>query len=450
MARSTNKDLTQGKPLKLLAAFVVPMLIGNVVQQLYSMADSIIIGRFVGKGPFAAIGATMPVLNIMIVVIIGFTVGISITTAMSVGAGDTERVRNIVVTAFFLSITLSIALMSLAIPFTRPVLRLLKTPEDILDDSVTYLICNFATCIGPIAYNEFSNILRSTGNSRTPLYALIISSVLNILLDLLFVLVFHWGVAGVAIATGISQILSAIYCIFVLRYQNQQYWSRRRNIRFHKHIVLDILKYGMPVAASNLFASIGGVFIQSVINGYGTTVVAGYTAANKIDQLALSSIISVGNASSTFAGQNIGAGKEDRVKEGVRSAWILGFAISLVFGVLLFFFGNFMVQLFISSKETETIRVAAGFFRIVSPFYLIGCGMRIYMDTMRGMGEVIIPMAGSLTELAAKVAAAFLLSMVAGYEILWFAWPIGWIAAFLLLAIYYYSFLWKKRTAKNQ
>ena len=164
MARSTNKDLTQGKPLKLLAAFVVPMLIGNVVQQLYSMADSIIIGRFVGKGPFAAIGATMPVLNIMIVVIIGFTVGISITTAMSVGAGDAERVRNIVGTAFFLSITLSIALMSLAIPFTRPVLRLLKTPEDILDDSVTYLICNFATCIGPIAYNEFSNILRSTGN----------------------------------------------------------------------------------------------------------------------------------------------------------------------------------------------------------------------------------------------------------------------------------------------
>ncbi len=449
MARSTNKDLTQGKPLKLLAAFVVPMLIGNVVQQLYSMADSIIIGRFVGKGPFAAIGATMPVLSIMIVVIIGFTAGISITTAMGVGAGDTERVRNIVGTAFVLSITLSIALMSIAIPFTRPVLRLLKTPEDILDDSVTYLVCNFGTCIGPIAYNEFSSILRSTGNSRTPLYALIISSVLNILLDLLFVLVFHWGVAGVAIATGISQILSAIYCVFVLRYQNQQFWSRRRNVRFHKHIILDILKYGMPVAASNLFASLGGVFIQSVINGFGTTVVAGYTAANKIDQLALSSAMSVGTAASTYAGQNIGANRPDRVKEGVRSSWIIGLVISLAFGILLFFFGSYAVQLFISGKEVETIRVAAGFFKIVSPFYLICCGMRIYMDTMRGMGEVVIPMAGSLTELVAKVIAAFLLSVAGGYKTMWFAWPLGWLFSFVLLAVYYYAFLWKKRAAKN-
>ena len=450
MARSANQDLTQGKPLKLLAAFVVPMLIGNVVQQLYSMADSIIIGRFVGKGPFAAIGATMPVLNIMIVVIIGFTVGISITTARNVGAGNVERVRDIVGTAFLVAATVSITLMFLGITFARPVLKLLHTPGDILDDATLYLVCNFATCIGPIAYNMFSNILRSAGDSRSPLYALIISSVLNVLLDLLFVLVFHWGVAGVAIATGISQIISAIYGIYVLRAYNRQYWCRRKNIRVHKQIILEILKYGMPVAASNLFASLGSVFIQSVINGYGTTVVAGYTAANKLDSLALSSVISVGNACSTYAGQNSGAGKLDRIKEGVRSAWILGLVISLVFGVLLFFFGNFMVQLFISGEEKETIRVAAGFFKIVSPFYLIGCAMRIYMDTMRGMGEVVIPMAGSLTELAAKVIAAFLLSLAAGYETLWFAWPIGWVAASILLMIYYYGFLWKKWEGKGR
>ena len=449
MARSASSDLTQGKPLKLLTAFVIPMLIGNIVQQLYSMADSIIIGRFVGKGPFAAIGTTMPVLNIMIVVIIGFTVGIGITTAMGVGAGDTERVRNIVGTAFLISGCLSIALMCLGITFAKPVLRLLKTPDDIIGDAATYLRWNFGTCIGPIAYNMFSNMLRSTGDSRSPLFALIISSVLNVLLDLLFVLVFHWGVAGVAIATGISQIISAAYCIFVLRVYNERYWCKRANVRFHKNIVLEILKYGMPVAASNLFASLGSVFIQSLINVHGTTVVAGYTAANKLDQLALYGIISVGNASSTFAGQNIGAGKPERVKEGVRCAWIIGAVVCLVFGIILFFFGGFAVQLFVSGKETETIRVAVGFFKIVSPFYIIGCGMRIYMDTMRGMGEVVIPMAGSLTELAGKVAAAFVLSMAAGYEKLWFAWPIGWIAAFILLAVYYYCFLWKKRAAKN-
>ena len=416
MSSSKSKDLTQGNPLKLLSAFVLPMLIGNIVQQLYSMADSIIIGRFVGKGPFAAIGATMPVLSVMIVVIIGFTMGIAITTARSVGAGDTERVRNF------------------GISFAEPVLKLLKTPADILKDARTYLVYNFATCIGPIAYNMFSNILRSAGDSRTPLNALIISSVLNILLDLLFVLAFHWDVAGVALATGISQIISAVYCILVIRNKNEQYWCRRVNVRFHGRIILDILKYGMPVAASNLFTSLGAVFIQSLINGYGTTVVAGYTAANKLDQLALSSVLSVGNAASTFAGQNTGAGKLHRVRDGVRSAWTIGTVVSVVFGLALYFGGSYLVRLFISGDETETINVAVTFFKTVAPFYLLSCGMQIYLNTMRGMGEVVVPMAGSLTELVSKIAAAFLLSRALRYQTLWYAWPVGWLVAFLVWA----------------
>ena len=444
MSSSKSKDLTQGNPLKLLSAFVLPMLIGNIVQQLYSMADSIIIGRFVGKGPFAAIGATMPVLSVMIVVIIGFTMGIAITTARSVGAGDTERVRNIVGSAFLIAVTLALALMVFGISFAEPVLKLLKTPADILKDARTYLVYNFATCIGPIAYNMFSNILRSAGDSRTPLNALIISSVLNILLDLLFVLAFHWDVAGVALATGISQIVSAVYCILVIRNKNEQYWCRRVNVRFHGRIILDILKYGMPVAASNLFTSLGAVFIQSLINGYGTTVVAGYTAANKLDQLALSSVLSVGNAASTFAGQNTGAGKLHRVREGVRSAWTIGIVVSIVFGLALYFGGSYLVRLFISGDETETINVAITFFKTVAPFYLLSCGMQIYLNTMRGMGEVVIPMAGSLTELVSKIAAAFLLSRALRYQTLWFAWPVGWLVAFLVLAVYYYMFLWKK------
>ncbi len=444
MSSSKSKDLTQGNPLKLLSAFVLPMLIGNIVQQLYSMADSIIIGRFVGKGPFAAIGATMPVLSVMIVVIIGFTMGIAITTARSVGAGDTERVRNIVGSAFLIAVTLALALMVFGISFAEPVLKLLKTPADILKDARTYLVYNFATCIGPIAYNMFSNILRSAGDSRTPLNALIISSVLNILLDLLFVLAFHWDVAGVALATGISQIVSAVYCILVIRNKNEQYWCRRVNVRFHGRIILDILKYGMPVAASNLFTSLGAVFIQSLINGYGTTVVAGYTAANKLDQLALSSVLSVGNAASTFAGQNTGAGKLHRVREGVRSAWTIGIVVSVVFGLALYFGGSYLVRLFISGDETETINVAVTFFKTVAPFYLLSCGMQIYLNTMRGMGEVVIPMAGSLTELVSKIAAAFLLSRAFRYQTLWFAWPVGWLVAFLVLTVYYYMFLWKK------
>lgn len=440
----TNKDLTHGNPLKVLTAFYIPMLIGNIVQQFYSMADSIIIGQFVGQGPFAAIGATMPVLNIMIVVIIGFTMGLSICTARYVGAKNTQKVRDIVGTAFFIAAVLAAALMVLGISFAKPVLQMIHTPEDILEDAKTYLVYNFATCIGPIAYNMFSNILRSTGDSRNPLAALIISSVLNILLDLVFVLAFHWGVAGVAIATGISQIVSAVYCVWVLHHRNTEYWCRKENLGFHRDIILDVLKFGMPVAASRLFTSLGAVYIQSLINSYGSTVVAGYTAASKLDQLALYSLISIGSAISTYSGQNIGARKPWRVKQGIRASWILCAASSILFGGLLFFSGGSMVRLFISGEQKETIGVAVSFLKAVTPFYLIGGGMYIYMEAMRGLGEVVIPMAGSFTELIAKVAAAFILSRRFSYQTLWFAWPIGWILSFAVLAVYYYAFLWKK------
>ena len=231
----------------------------------------------------------------------------------------------------------------------------------------------------------------------------------------------------------------------MIRGRNRQYWCSRSNIRFHGALIKDILKYGMPVAASNLFTSLGAVFIQSLINAYGTTVVAGYTAANKLDQLALYSIISVGNASSTFAGQNTGAGRPERVRQGVRAGWIIGAGVSLVFGTALYLFGHFLVQLFISPEEEEAIRVAVGFLRTVSPFYLLGCGMQIYLNTMRGMGEVVIPMAGSLMELVVKAVTAFVLSLSFSYQMLWFAWPTGWLVSFAMLAVYYYSFLWKKR-----
>ncbi len=443
MARSSNTGLTEGPPLRLLISFILPMLIGNIVQQLYSMADSVIIGRFVGKGPFAALGATAPVLSVMIVVIIGFTMGIAITTARQVGAKNEEKVRDILGTTLLLCLILSAVFASVAGFFAEPILRLLKTPDDIIGDARTYLVFNFATCIGPIAYNMFSNILRSYGDSRMPLYALILSSALNIVLDLLFVIVFRWSVAGVAVATGISQIVSAVFCLAVIFRRYPQYSCRRKNVRLHGAIVLDILRFGMPMAASNLFASVGGVFVQRLINGYGTTVVAGYTAANRLDQLALSGMNSLGNAVSTYAGQNIGAGRPERVKEGIRASWLIGLGIALVFGLALFFFGGVLVQMFVSASETETIAVASGFFRMVSPFYLVGCGMYIYLGAMRGMGEIAVPMGGSFAELAAKLIAVFLLSRI-GYHAMWAAWPIGWASALALLFLYYRFFFWRR------
>jgi Na+-driven multidrug efflux pump len=203
----------------------------------------------------------------------------------------------------------------------------------------------------------------------------------------------------------------------------------------------------MPMAVSNLCASIGGVFVQSRINSYGTTVVAGYTAANKLDQLAISGMNSLSNAMSTYAGQNIGAGRPDRVREGIRAGWIVGLAIALAFGLILFGCGSTLVRMFVSGEEKEAIAVASGFFRTVSPFYMIGCCMYIYLGAMRGMGEITIPMAGSFTELAGKLLAVLFLSRIS-YHAMWAAWPVGWAVAFALLWIYYRFFLWKKHQGK--
>lgn len=437
-------DMTQGDPFRLLMSFTLPMLLGNIFQQFYSMVDSIVVGRFVGVDAFAAIGATGGVLYLMISVIIGFTVGISVVTAQFFGGKKEDMLRKTAATATCVSLLMAAILGLLGVVCARPVLVLLDTPENIMGDAITYLTFNFGTCLAPISYNMASNMLRSCGDSKTPLYALIISTVVNIILDLVFVVVFHWGVMGVALATAIAQAMSTAFCLVKL-YRNFTFthftW---KELRIHGSVLKNVMRIGIPMSIQNLFTSFGMMAIQSIINPFGSAVVAGYSAASKVDQIGMQPMMAIGNAMSTYAGQNFGAGRMDRIKEGVRKAILMSVVVCGLIGLVLIFGGRYMVQLMVSDAEAAVISVATGYLRIVSIFYIVGSMVYIFTNTLRGMGVVAVPMAASFLELGAKVAVAFLLSRFFDYNVIWFAWPVAWIASAVFQGIYYYSGRWKK------
>lgn len=432
-----KQDMTVGNPTSLIAKFALPMLVGSIFQQMYSMVDSIVVGKFVSVEAFAAIGATGSVLYMMIAIIIGFNVGVSVTISQFVGAGRDDRVRDTMGAAMIISAGLTVFLSVGGNLGAGAILRLLGTPDEIFDSAKAYLCINFSSCVGPLFYNAFSHILRAAGDSKSPLIALIISSVLNIILDLVFVLVFGMGVGGVALATAVAQLISAFYCLGVLRKKMPQYWCGRENMRLKGDIVRRICRVGIPMAVQSLFTSFGSMFVQRLVNSFGAVVVAGYTAAVKLNDLALQGIMSMGDALGVYSGQNTGANKPERVKMGVKSGLKLGSCLSIVFTLLMWLAGPYLVRLFVDSTETEVISVAVQFMRCVSPFYFIGCVMYIFTNTLRGMGHVTVPTAASFVELGIKTAAAYAFSAIAGVSVIWFAWPVGYLSAVILLTVYY-------------
>ena len=259
MSKQQAVNMTQGNPMKLIGSFAVPMILGNVIQQLYSMADSVIVGRYVGKNALAAVGATSSVLMLIICIIIGMTMGTCILTAQMYGAGDEKKVKDVAGMAVYISLGLSIFIGILGLTVTRPVLRLLETPKEIQKQAYIYLIINTSTCIAPIAYNMASNIMRALGDSKSSLYALICSSLLNIVLDLLFVVVFKWGVAGASAATSIAQAVSAIVCLIRIRRVHKILHVKRENLKWNPAIFKKIVSIGIPMSIQNAISSVGSL-----------------------------------------------------------------------------------------------------------------------------------------------------------------------------------------------
>ena len=431
-------DLTQGSPSKVLFKFVLPLLGSVVFQQLYSISDSVIAGRFAGEDALAAIGVSYPITMIFMAVAMGCNNGGAVVISQLFGSKRMADMKTAVNTSFVMSAVASIALLVFGVIMCNPMLRMLDTPSNIFADGASYL--NIYTLGLPFLffYNVSSGVYTALGDAKTPMYLLIGSSVANVILDLLFVAVFEWGVAGAAWATFIAQGVAAIVSVVLLlkRLSKLEYESKPRI--FDKAIFRRIMIVTIPSILQQSFVSVGNLFIQRLINGYGSSVVAGYSSAIKLNTFAIMSFAAVSNAMSSYTAQNIGAGKIDRVKKGFLSGAKISLGLALPFALALFVFCRYFLALFMEDgASTEAIDTGLDFLRTVSPFYFAIC-LKIMLDgLLRGMGNMKAFTVSTFADLILRVALAYIISPFMGVSGIWISWPIGWCIATATAFVFY-------------
>lgn len=433
------KNMTVGKPIQLIFLFAVPLMLGNMLQQLYTMVDTMIVGQFVGVDALASIGAADWINWAILGIVMGFAQGFSIRISHSFGAGDYNKMKR----AFIMILMLCVVIAVIVTVFTQlliePLLILLNTPENIIDGSILYLrIMSLGTIIVTF-YNCFSSMLRSLGNSRAPLFAMIFASFFNISLDLLFVCVFHMEIAGVAIATLIAQLGASLFCLIIL-IKELPFSIDRRDFSFDYALLSDLMKLGTPLSFQNLIISIGGIVVQSVVNQFGVLFVAGFTATNKLYGLLEVAAISFGYAITTFNSQNYGAHQYIRMKRGVFHAALLSIGTSLIIGISMLLFGKNILLLFISGtpKEVSTVlSVAYKYLSIMSVCLPILYVLHTYRSALQGMENTFIPMVSGIVELLMRVGCALVLPLFLGQNGIYYAEVLAWSGAAVLLYISY-------------
>lgn len=439
------KDMTKGNPTKLIFYFAMPMLLGNLVQQLYIMIDAVIVGKFVSVDALAAVGATGAINFFMISLIIGLMSGIAVVVAQYFGFQDYNKLKDVIATASIAVIWAGIFFTIIGVLLAKPLLLLLRTPENILNDANIFLTTLFIGILPMSLYNGVSSILRALGNSITPLLFLIFSSLMNIFLDFVFVVWMDYGVQGAAWATVLSQVIAAVLCVYYA-YKHVPYMRIQRDrFKIHKPLLREMIRIGLPSGLQGAFISIGNMAIQSLINGFGATVVAAYTAASRIDSLTYQPGIAFGAASSTFAAQNVGAGKLDRVKKGFWSGIKVVTITSLAITLIVQLFAKQFLLLFVDGKEKEVIEIGMGYLLIVSLFYVVVGILFVVRETLRGTGDALVPLMMGIFELVSRLIIGFALSKVMGYEGLWWATPVAWVTATTLGLWRYKSGAWQKK-----
>ena len=434
------KNMTTGSPLRILFSFALPLMVGNVFQQLYTMVDSMVIGKALGLNALAAIGNGEWLNWLVLSMIQGFAQGFSIRLAQDFGANNTGRLKKTYVTSLRLSILCAAVVFCLAFALLRPILRLLHTPAEIFPITVAYLSVIFAGIPIVMAYNFGASVLRSLGDSQTPLRAMIAASICNIVLDLLFVLVFHWGVAGAAAATLIGQAASAAICYLSLRKIEVIQVSKSER-RFDRRIAAELLKLAMPFAFQNVIISVGGLVVQFVINGYGVLYIAGFTATNKLYGLLEIAAISYGFALTTYVGQNYGAGDIGRIRKGVRTGVLMGIVTAALISAVMFLFGRHIVGAFISGDPKDaaaTVAIAYHYLCVMAAFLPVLYLLHIYRSSLQGLGDTIMPMVSGGAELVMRILAILFLPKLIGNEGLFWAEVLAWAGADVALVSSYY------------
>ncbi|MEG0305104.1 MAG: MATE family efflux transporter [Oscillospiraceae bacterium] len=438
-------DMTVGSATKHIVRFAIPLLIGNMFQQLYNMVDSIVVGRFVGKTALAAVGTAFPVIFLLSSLFMGLGIGAMVMVSQYYGAGDNAKMKATVDT-IYTGLMIGVVPLSLfGIFISGPVLHLLNVPPDTYGESHIYMLIVLGGLIGTLGYNANAGILQGLGDSRTPLLFLVIACALNIVLDLFFVLVIPLGVAGVAIATVIAQIFSWLFGIFYINKKYPELHISPFGFRFDKELFKKIVKLGVPAGIQQALFSIGVMALQRLVNSYGSDFMAGYNGANKLDTFAFMPIQSFATAATTFVGQNIGAKKPERVKNGTISALVLSCIFSIAAALILMPFGDFLMRMF--STEQAVIDSGMAYLTRIMPFYSMLAIMFVLNSVMRGAGEMMVPLISSILSLwLARVPAAYILAATLGRDNMHYCFAIGWVLGLLLTVPYFFSGRWKKNS----
>lgn len=433
-----TKDMTNGNPLKLILTFSIPLLIGNIFQQFYNMADAIIVGRYLGVDALAAVGSTGSMVFLVNGFVIGLTSGFAVLVSQRFGANDIEGVKKAFFSSIILSILMTIIVTFISILSAKPLLTLMNTPENIMSDALTYVVIIYSGNVAIIFYNMFSSVLRSLGDSKTPLFFLIIASILNVILDLVFIINFSFGVAGAAYATIISQFVSALLCSLYILKKLSILKLNKTHMKLDKSYVFTQFKIGIPMALQFSITAIGIMVLQSALNNFGSKIIGAYTAASKVQQLVTQPCATFGVAMATYSGQNLGAGKIDRIKEGVKKCVMLSLCVSIFSGIMVILFGVHFTKLFITSENIEALNYAKQYLNIVSLFYIPLGLIFIFRNTLQGIGESFVPMMAGAYEMIARTVVAFYLPTYIGFIGVALADPIAWFAAAIPLMITYY------------
>lgn len=436
--------MTQGNPMKQILLFSLPLLAGNFLQQMYNMVDSMIVGQFVGTTALAAVGSAFTVVAFLSSFFIGLGMGTVILVSQYYGAGDTKKLRATVDTIYTVLVVGAIPLSVIGMLCVDPIAALLQVPSDVLPEFRIYLLIILGGLIGMFGYNANSGILQGLGDSRSPLIFLIISSVINIVLDLIFVLVFHWGAAGTAIATVIAQVFSWLFGVVWINRRYPELRIQPFSFRFDREIFGKILKMGIPIGIQQALFSFGSMTMTGLVNSQGSTFAAGYNAAGKVDTFAYLPLQSFSSAVTTFTGQNIGAGKQDRVRSGVRAGMLLSTVSSVVLAVVLLIFGEPLLDLF--TPDAAVVADGMAYMVRVLPFYWLLGIICTLGGVLRGSGAVTLPIITNILVLwLLRIPSAYLLADHFGSYAMHFNCAIGWAAELVVDIPYYLSGHWKKK-----
>lgn len=437
---SRVRNMTEGRPLLHIVTFALPLMLGNVFQQLYTLVDTMVVGRALGVSALAALGAVDWLNWLMLGIVQGLTQGFAIRMAQEFGAGKIEQLKKTVGHSIVLSVVSTGLLLFVGQLVARPVLVLLQTPDAIIGDALLYLRIMYLGVPIVMTYNLLASVLRALGDGKTPLHAMIVACFTNIGLDLLFVLVFHWGIAGAAVATLMAQAVSSVFCFLHIR-KIDILRMQKEHFKLQGRVAGQLFLLGLPMAFQNTIISVGGMIIQLVVNGFGVIFIAGFTATNKLYGLLEMAATSYGYAMTTYVGQNLGAGKKDRIRQGVRAALAVAMMTSLAIAGVMLLCGKGILGWFISGTPEQieqALRIAYEYLVVMSVCLPILYILHVVRSAIQGMGNTLLPMASGIAEFVMRAGAVMLLPGFLGETGIYLAEVLAWLGADVILVISYF------------